>query len=223
MYFVKVKLNNSFKYIYEKYNHLSSDGLALTDCIRDGALYSSKYDLMVALKILGMATNYMGILNSKSNWYKEKKYNFINEVEKWYLIDSNTLEEIEFDINEKVEFKEKELYFNEHEFNMLKDCFYTCSHFLYNNDNWIAFPDGNEEITHIIYLRRGLVSAINNVYRDRHAQNFDSSIAMCYSFYKGRSFMCLDEQILKLFLDDNIKSCDRFKILKIESKKNDSC
>ena len=212
MYIIKVTSKDGLsRFIYEQYPY-HDEGLLLTDN-------------------MDKATRYGSILEFRVAW---KKWKIVNP---WGLNKSDTLffnkdvvkvEAINFDVNnfsmQEINMKEKgfepfkpdELYFEQNEFDALKHCMWGSSHWLYGDDDWIAFPKDEDykRVTKIRYFKRGLTAIISATFPYRNLKIGINPIPSCYRSYNRhfRAGLTTHPTILKVYLSD-YGECDYFTCL----------
>jgi len=195
---IQVIFEDTIQYVSEVYPYYTDSGLEFVSSIKDALSYSSHYEFLTALKYV----RFNRTTRMKYDNFSELLDNAI-----FNIIDIQTLETKVIDIHEKISFDKTELTFEPAQFKSLQSCFYGSSHYLYNKEKWIAFPKQKDTITHIEYLKRGLISNIDTIFQYRN-----NNTPGCYSGMAQNNFTMFNEDILKLSLDTNVDSCDRINI-----------
>ena len=210
MFAVRVTLDTGEKhFLEESYPYHTNKGFFFSG-IQKATLYHNKYEFLVALETL--APKY-------SSGIREMLYLLRHEVKtkdvqivKIQSFDVDTCKFKTLDVAQQIRFSKRNLRYPTNRFKALMKCFYTCSHYLYDDKGeWVAFPKNEDydKIKKIKYYRRGLIAAIPDIFNYRN-----HSIPSCYSFYERQGLMWVtrDPNILKLYLDHTIDSCENFNI-----------
>tara|TARA_R110000822_G_C15338795_1_gene495980 strand:+ start:37623 stop:38318 length:696 start_codon:yes stop_codon:yes gene_type:complete len=143
---------------------------------------------------------------------------FKRDVDYFEFIDTETLEAFKINIDEPIEFNERDLYFNESDFKRLLRCPISCSHWLHDeNGEWVAFPkeEDFERIESIRYYKRGLTHTLwsgsaGQGCRNWSYRNEDHSWHPTYELHHK---LMKNPIIQKLALTD-IKECESFNCYK---------
>lgn len=148
--YIGLIFNNNTLFINEFRNKLT-----LVDSISNAFNYNSTLEFKVSVKQWGLPKEIEDI----------KKVSFIYICDKTLNVTNFNITDIEIDTTQILKF-------NHNDFKKLMICGITCSHWLYDNNNWIAFPKKEDynKITKIKYYRRGLLNVINsyNNWEDRY-------------------------------------------------------
>lgn len=198
-----VKLGN--KFIQEGYPYSCiSRGLSLVDDITKASKFKDILEFRLALKYSDRG--YDCNIPCTNIRYDLSKY------KKIILIDVATLKQYSFPVQREDFVIPREIYVSESNFNKLKKCFYSSSHWCHIDDKWIAFPKEDteeyENINKIRYYKRGLTDIFENIFHYRK-----ESVPGCYQFYENRKSLLDIEEFKKIALSE-LDQCERFTILK---------
>ncbi len=195
MIFIRITLNDGRKFFINE----NRKAIVLVDSIDDAFKYQTTLEFKVTW-------NLMDVMKEDSYYFD---YELKENVIKFESIDAYTVDIKSFNINENEIEIGKDIYVDTVTFKRLMRCGITCSHWLYNNKKWVAFPkeDDYNKITKIKYYNRGLVDTIES--HNNWGCRYDSrSWHDCYQWHHKCMLNPIIQQICLLGFD----SCHEFMV-----------
>jgi hypothetical protein len=222
---IRVTLDNGKSYYISEGWPFSEKFFILKEKFSDGQAYHSSLEFRVAWEIYHNKyhSEFQGIKieNPDYDFMKNifNKYFHINpkQVVKVEAIDEHTLKKRKINMTISPNTRTpKTLRFPKDQFDMLKHCAITSSHWTYIGKKWIAFPDLEDypKINKIHYYTRGLTTVIFEafIYRNVRPDLRDG-------FYKNRRELLFNPLMQKLYLQSKyIDNCKLFTVLPIKEK-----
>ncbi len=173
MFSIRITLLNGEQYFIDETDYKS--GFYFVNNIKEAFTYESTLEFKVTWKLLRRIIEED---SDNKNWfYKTIDYSFDKEkdVIKFETINHETLEAIEFDVNEQeIEINDDKIYLDKDTFHRMKVSGVGCSHWCYDKDDeWLAFARENDKLDDVFrirYWRRGLTDTIcsHNNWCDRY-------------------------------------------------------
>jgi hypothetical protein len=211
---VRITLKDGRKFFVSEGYPYNSKAIYLNDSFSEGLAYHTPLEFRVAWKIYNN-NEHMGVLlknpNYKSGdgWWLKNFSIKPEDVVKFESIDDLTLKKMVINMN-KIEHlpKSKVLKFPPDQFNMLKRHPYTCCHWTYVDEQWVAFSKDEDypKINNMRYFRRGFTGLIWDAFCYRNCDH----ISFMNDFYDYRKELLFNPIIHKMYLRDDIDSCETY-------------